>query len=806
MNTNTCKESPETGRRICGGRLRSLVLLALDVELVLCLGGAHGRFFCSTWSGFSLALLCVVAWYMPRVRSWLRRAGQWRRLLPCCALVMAAGLAMMPGASKMPAGLTVLANALMLASGVLWLGLDAGPGEGVAAAGGLPVFLPMRFDFAYALPVVLAAQVAGVSAVSHSVALGVLVRGPSGPLILLACDAVFMLGLFVLVFMARSERRPSDALLVGCLATALVFAVAIAFVPKTGAAAESAGIHLMQNLVMSEITVRVCAVAFALAYRHLAGGGLGPRLLLLVGTFLAGTCFGTGFSVGYERLDNTLGYLACGSAICAVALYGRVRATGGRSVAPLSAQAGRRAESRDFAAGAKGLLTARELQVAELLAEGGTMAEVAKSLGLARSTVGSYSARIYEKLGVGSKDELISLLRPPEPEPISDSPATQPGKMSRFLAAGLALDLLVACLCIASFAGGPFLGGWPPVGVGASAAGIVAMAAFLLSLDGPASHAAAPFAAGLFLLGAALVLDKLARLPSAAMFVVSVPCCALCLVDGSACAARLGGRGRIGAVGASVAVAALLMFVSRGIKTVVLGASCFSRLVLVVAEGLMDKDAGPGRRQETEYSRTPRLVDVIGIMAFGAGIYSCCDLIGDSARCVPAALCLALACLCPRAISSEGDSSVSSCVAVLAVAGIALGMSLLGGEVPVAYAVAWGPVPLRLVVTVALLAGGACAVGGYLRSQRKRRRISSKFEAGQWEDLPGLAGVTPGECEVLLLLAKGFTVNQVASKLCLSPAAVASRRSKAYKKLGIHRRGQIAPVLEGLLEAKMAQV
>lgn len=789
-----------------GELVRSLALLVLEVELVLCLGGARGRFFCSRWSGLALALLCAAAWYMPRIRSWLRLMGRRRWALPCCALAMAAGLGISLGDLSMIEGLSVLANALMLVGGIMWLALGAGSEEEAAVAPGAPAFLPLQFEQAHALPIILAAQMAGIGVVSRSVYLGVLVRGPSGPLILFACDAVFMLGLFAFGSMARSESRPSAPVLVGCLVVALAFAAAIALVPKTGAAAEDTGIYLPQNQLVAVITVRVCAAAFVLVHRRFVGGGLRPQLLLLASTFLAGTFFGADFSISYARLDNILGYLICGAVICSLLQYEQGQAGDGRPVGPNDAQVVECADPKELAAETKDLLTERELQVAELLAEDRTMAEIAQSLGLARSTVGSYSARIYEKLGVGSKGELIVRLRPPEPETAPEPSANPPVKKPRYLTAGLALDLLVACLCISSFAGGVFLAGWPPVEVGAPATGFVAVAAALFSLDGARVHTATPFAASLLLLGVALVLYGLVWLPSAAMFIASVFCCAFCLVDGSRVSARLGDRRRIGAVCVSVAVAVLLVFVGREAKTIALSALCFSRLVVLVAERLMDEEPGPAQLREISYSRMPRLVDAVGILTLGAGVYSCCGLLGGSALGVPVALLLALACFCPRAVSDEGDSEVVLCVTVQACVGIALGMSLFGGEMPVVYAVAWGPIPLRLALTVALLVAGACGAVGYLRSQRRRREFNLKLGEGRREELAELVGVTPGECEVLLLLTKGYTVNQAASKLCLSPAAVASRRSKAYKKLGIHRREDIAPVFEKLLEARSAQL
>lgn len=55
-------------------------------------------------------------------------------------------------------------------------------------------------------------------------------------------------------------------------------------------------------------------------------------------------------------------------------------------------------------------LTPREVQIVELLAHGRSMAHAAQELGLATNTVRNYVQRIYEKLDVHSKQELIELL------------------------------------------------------------------------------------------------------------------------------------------------------------------------------------------------------------------------------------------------------------------------------------------------------------------------------------------------------------------------------------------------------------
>lgn len=56
------------------------------------------------------------------------------------------------------------------------------------------------------------------------------------------------------------------------------------------------------------------------------------------------------------------------------------------------------------------LLTKRENDVAKLIVEAHTSREVATKLGIAEHTVSNYLARIYEKLGISSRVELVLYL------------------------------------------------------------------------------------------------------------------------------------------------------------------------------------------------------------------------------------------------------------------------------------------------------------------------------------------------------------------------------------------------------------
>ena len=55
-------------------------------------------------------------------------------------------------------------------------------------------------------------------------------------------------------------------------------------------------------------------------------------------------------------------------------------------------------------------LSHREAQTAQLLCEGMTKPKIAESLGISRHTVHSYTARLYSKLGVHSREEFVTRL------------------------------------------------------------------------------------------------------------------------------------------------------------------------------------------------------------------------------------------------------------------------------------------------------------------------------------------------------------------------------------------------------------
>lgn len=95
-----------------------------------------------------------------------------------------------------------------------------------------------------------------------------------------------------------------------------------------------------------------------------------------------------------------------------------------------------------------GALSERELEVACGLACGHPVAEIAQELGVSASTVSTYRARAYEKLGVETNAQLVaSLTRPPLTSDPRD--AQKPTFRSRMLpGVALAAACVAGCLCV----------------------------------------------------------------------------------------------------------------------------------------------------------------------------------------------------------------------------------------------------------------------------------------------------------------------------------------------------------------------
>jgi DNA-binding NarL/FixJ family response regulator len=87
------------------------------------------------------------------------------------------------------------------------------------------------------------------------------------------------------------------------------------------------------------------------------------------------------------------------------------------------------------------LLSVRERQVIQHLAEGMTNREIAEALGLSAHTIKNYLFRIFDKLGVSSRTELLFLTMNNSQAPTQDTASTESNAFSTMVEAAEACDL-----------------------------------------------------------------------------------------------------------------------------------------------------------------------------------------------------------------------------------------------------------------------------------------------------------------------------------------------------------------------------
>ena len=139
----------------------------------------------------------------------------------------------------------------------------------------------------------------------------------------------------------------------------------------------------------------------ARAARELAGGAplLAARARLAEGVALAGA----------DERDAAIAALTAAEAELAALGAGRARDQAARELRRLGRRVRRPARAAD--PGRPGPLTAREREIAELVAAGGTSREVAAQLVLSPRTVEAHLRSVYGKLGVRSRVELVRALQ-----------------------------------------------------------------------------------------------------------------------------------------------------------------------------------------------------------------------------------------------------------------------------------------------------------------------------------------------------------------------------------------------------------
>ncbi len=76
------------------------------------------------------------------------------------------------------------------------------------------------------------------------------------------------------------------------------------------------------------------------------------------------------------------------------------------------------------------ILSPREQQIARALGAGKTFKSVAKQCDISISTVANHATRIYRKLGIFRREELVELIRAPGASPVA-TPTPKPGRVKK---------------------------------------------------------------------------------------------------------------------------------------------------------------------------------------------------------------------------------------------------------------------------------------------------------------------------------------------------------------------------------------
>lgn len=412
------------------------------------------------------------------------------------------------------------------------------------------------------------------------------------------------------------------------------------------------------------------------------------------------------------------------------------------------------------ALGDRGLST-REAEVLCALHGGGSVTSVAEALGVSRSTVGSYCARAYRKIGVRTQKEAFAVLDGLIAE--EDEASLQP----RWAFAYVGLALLLATLALA-----PWIGpdGWVLryVREHMSRASVL-VAVLLMSLVGSGSaRARVSLQAGgrdvAVVLAIVLLLPVLfTRAPAALVRIPSLP--DLLAISLLACA---------------------LALLLRGLGLFSPAVRCCSAVStspsVPQAVGLFSGGAGWGLA--ASIARTLYLMRLIPRPPVGAALVVVVGL-------VISASFVAVLLHGSRARGISPRPIALSLMPVL-LPGFSLGDAAYVSE---------SSLPLALGALSALTVAGCCAAVGYARLLSRRCALGEPDEDQLVVLVRKAWGLTEAPARVAVLVARGESVAQVANRLVVSQTTVRSHLRTVYHALDVHSRSELVIALAALQSA-----
>lgn len=456
-------------------------------------------------------------------------------------------------------------------------------------------------------------------------------------------------------------------------------------------------------------------------------------------------------------------------------------------------------------------LTSREETAIRGLDRGLTVSQLADEMGVARSTAGTYCKRAYEKLGVTSRDAAIALLDEVREQSGECLPTAERDDTQALCQRAYRVSHTVAASCIGAAVAIywlPWLGrahllisqvdDLRPGTIVLGLLVIIAAAGTRMPISKRGVVALVLALAG-GLAGYSLF-GNLASWGTDALSVAAAYALPILYLDGISRDSHALGNSRQRAIAAlgAFALAAVALLLPLSIRRWYMAA-------LLAVPGVLFAQMSGGEEgvPKQAFSPFPPVHIAVGLCALGASApilvsaLQCFSPGPVEASIAYGLIAIAVIVLLSTILGALEGGGLSRLLPSLAVeiVGLCLGwLWVLTRETPNGVAVA-----LRTCLGCGLAVVGLLAFARLVRLFKRRARLACLSVRERWREVGTKTGLTEGEIEAIILLGRGYSVSYVARSLSLSPAAIASRRASAYKKLGIHRRDELARMLLDLL-------